>query len=252
MIRYIRRMVRAIWALILVAMVVASLGLSTAMTLFPAVLSAVVSTVELLTGRTTFVTEASVREKQLRADLDAERTARRQESAALRRRLAEQRVDYRGKRVSRGQAVRDTVERVSRRTSTAVARNLGSMAGEALPVAGAAVVVAATAWELHDSCELMKELRALDAAFHPDDPVSDNEVCGIEPPTLDMVWQAVSESPAAVWGAVVDLYGDLPKPSASTAYDWTASKVTGLWEWFSEPEPLQEASSLRDPTLFYP
>lgn len=234
--RLLLRTLAGLWSALMILLTVASLALSVAMTLFPAVLGAVATGVEALTGRKTVVAEARARETRLLADLDAERMARRTETAALRRELAAEAVPYRGARVAMREAVHDTAERVARRSSVAAGRTLGSTVGEALPVMGIGVIVAATAWELHDSCGLMKDMRALDAAFNPDNPVSEDEICGLKPPTRDEVWQAVKDSPGAAWESARGLYAELPEISVSASYDWTLARLSGIWELFDGAE----------------
>ncbi|MDS9467089.1 hypothetical protein RGQ15_05805 [Paracoccus sp. MBLB3053] len=240
-VRLILRTVGGLWSLVMILLMVTSLALSVAMTLVPQVLGAVASVVEAVTGRRSVVTETHAREARLNeriarqgADLDAERAARRAETRALRAQLADNTVQYRGRRIAMREAVHDTAERVSRRTGAAAARNVGSTFGEALPVIGVGVIAAATAWELHDACALMQEMRELDAAFNPDEPVTEDEVCGISPPSRDEVWQAVKTSPAAAWHGAQGLYDDLPEVSISASYDWTLGKLSGIWHWFED------------------
>lgn len=239
--RFLLRTLGGLWSLLMILLTLASLALSVAMTIFPAVLGAVATGVEAMTGRKTVVTQARARETRLLSELETERVARRTETAALRRELAEHAVPYRGTRVAMREAVHDTAERVARRSSVAAGRTLGSTVGEALPVVGVGVIVAATAWELRDSCELMKDMRALDAAFNPDDPVSEDEICGLKPPTRDEVWQAVRNSPGAAWDSARGLYGELPEISLSASYDWTLARLSGIWDWSGDdvaaPDP---------------
>lgn len=243
--RFLLRTLGGLWSALMILLTLASLALSVAMTLFPAVLGAVASGVEALTGRRTVIAETRARETRLLAELDAERVARRSETAALRRELAEKAVPYRGSRVAMREAVHDTAERVARRSSVAAGRTLGSTLGEALPLVGVGVVVAATAWELRDSCELMKDMRALDAAFNPDDPVSADEICGLKPPTRDEVWQAVKNSPGAAWDQARGLYDELPEISLSASYDWTLARLSGIWDGFDDAEtPAESAAHL--------
>lgn len=106
--RFLLRTLGGLWSLLMILLTLASLALSVAMTLFPAVLGAVASGVEALSGRKTVVAEARARESRLLADLDAERAARRSETAALRRELAQQAVPYRGSRVAMREAVKSS------------------------------------------------------------------------------------------------------------------------------------------------
>ncbi len=105
-----------------------------------------------------------------------------------------------------------------------------------LPVIGVGVIAAATAWELRDACLMMGEMRALDAAFNPDDPVREDEVCGMEVPTRAELWEKVRASPGAVWAGAQGLYDDLPELSA--AYGRGAGWLGGLWDQaFGEDAP---------------
>ncbi|SMO76682.1 hypothetical protein [Paracoccus laeviglucosivorans] len=239
------RTVTGLWSLLMVLLMVASVALSIAMTLLPQVLGAVASVVESVTGRKTAVTEARSQQARMTerlakadADLAAERTARRTETRALRQQIARMSdearlapVTYRGQRVAIREAVHDTSERVSRRAAVAATRNVGSTVGEALPVIGVGVIVAATAWELSDSCQMMQEMRELDAAFNPENPISEDEVCGIKPPTRDEIWTAVKSSPGTAWNGAKSLYADLPEVSISASYDWTLARLSGMSDW---------------------
>lgn len=53
-----------------------------------------------------------------------------------------------------------TLTRVTRRWQRAAARDVAVMPAEAFPASGAAVIVAAMAWELSDICETMKDMSA--------------------------------------------------------------------------------------------
>lgn len=223
--RLVLRTAGGLWSLLMIMVMAASVALSVAMTLLPGVLGAVSSAVEAVSGRKSVLSQQQAREARLNqrlmqadADLSAERSARRAETRALRQQIAAapaETVTYRGQRMAMREAVHDTATRVTRRAGLAAGRNIGSMAGEALPVVGVGVIVAATAWELSDSCEMIRELRELDAAFNPADPISEDEICGITPPTRDEVWQAVRSSPEAAWRQAQTLYADLPDMAGS-------------------------------------
>lgn len=122
-------------------------------------------------------------------------------------------VSYRGQKKRITAAVADTTKRISTRTAKGAARNVGSIAGEAIPVAGIAVVVGVTAWELKDACETMKDLRALELATNPnatEDP-SVAEVCGLEVPSKEQAWEAVKASPGQAWEKAKAYVPDLPE-----------------------------------------
>lgn len=271
--RVLVRTVGGLWSALMMVLMAASLTLTVLMSIVPGVLNAVAGSIEAVTGVRSVVTEGRLREERLVQDgqlreqqLQAESYAREQKllregriredklinelslsrqqaSAAtsradsLQRELATRQVSYRGQNISAREAVKDASDRISQRTATAAARNVGSTFAEALPVIGVAVIVAATAWELKDSCDLMREMRDLDAAFNPDDPVDPDEVCGMTPPTRAEIWAAVLASPGAIWSAAGKTYDSLPSLDLPKAYGWTVSKLSGFTKLFDdEPE----------------
>lgn len=121
-------------------------------------------------------------------------------------------VNYRGQRRLVGEAVGDTTTRVSRRIATAAARSAGSVAAEAIPVAGVAVILGMTAWELKDACDTMQDLRELDLAFNPDTSLDPevSEVCGRSVPSGQEIWQTVKDSPGKAWASAREHLPDLP------------------------------------------
>jgi len=124
-------------------------------------------------------------------------------------------LTYRGQRRLVGEAVGDTTTRVSRRIASAAARSAGSVAAEAIPVAGVAVVLGVTAWELKDACDTMQDLRELDLAFNPDTSLDPevSEVCGRTVPSGEEVWQTVKSSPGKAWASAREHLPDLPELS---------------------------------------
>jgi hypothetical protein len=152
--------------------------------------------------------------------------------------VAASRVTYRGASVAAREAVEDTAARVTRRLTVATTRNVTSMAGEALPVVGIGVVAAATAWEVHDACELMREIGELERAFAGTAP-SEDEVCGQQVPTRAELWATVKASPAAAWDAVSGLYDGLPDWSASGTYEGFVGWGAGAFDYVfgADPQP---------------
>ncbi len=101
--------------------------------------------------------------------------------------------------------VRKRAAHVSRRLKTRIAkraaRSVAAATGEAIPVAGIAIVVAATTWELYDACESMKDLAALDRVLQVSSNASESAatVCGLAAPTKESLWKTVRNSPAQAW-----------------------------------------------------
>lgn len=137
-------------------------------------------------------------------------------------------VTYRGQTRLLSEAVEDTTHRVSRRMAAGATRNAGSVVAEAIPIAGIAVIIGVTAWDIKDSCDTMKDLHELDLAFNPSaalDPEA-TEVCGMQVPTKDEVWQAVRSSPGKAWNGAKTYLPDLP--DLTTAWDSAADYIPDL------------------------
>lgn len=244
-----------LWSVLMMLLIAGSLALSIAMAVVPAVFAAVSGVVETVTGIRSLHSRQIARETRLADNLTraetraaaeaAERRAvtgradnlareladSRAAQARMARELADSPVTYRGTRMAAREAVKDTATRVSRRTAVATTRNVASMAGEALPVIGVGVIAAATAWELRDACLMMGEMRALDAAFNPDDPVTDDEICGLTPPTREELWQMVRSSPGAAWDAARGLYDGLPEVSLGGSYARISGWAGEVYDW---------------------
>ena len=122
-------------------------------------------------------------------------------------------VTYRGRKVALTHALSDTSKRISRRTVASASRNAGSVVAEAIPVAGVAVVLGVTAWDLKDSCDTMKDLNELERASNPSAELDAEalHVCGLQVPTKEEVWEAVKASPGAAWDAAADNLPELPE-----------------------------------------
>lgn len=150
------------------------------------------------------------------ADLDAKLTVKLQENAALRQEVAdlkaERLVTYRGNKRLIKDAVSDTSRRISTRTATGASRNLAATFGEAWPVAGAAVIVAATTAELYDACVIMQDLHELDVAFNPEAAFGADaqDVCGLRVPTAEEIWEKIKSSPGEVWRMATEALPGLP------------------------------------------
>jgi hypothetical protein len=174
---------------------------------------------------------ATVSDLKTRNDEFGRRNSRlKADNKLLKGKLMDTGVTYRGAKRSVREAVKDTSTRVSRRVATASARNVGSMAGEAMPVIGVGVIVAATAWELHDACEMIKDLHELDVAFNPEDAIDAREVCGMQAPTNAELWQTIRQSPGDAWKRVRGLYDNLPDVSFTGTYE----RMIGLaCRWFT-------------------
>lgn len=136
-------------------------------------------------------------------------------------------VTYKGQPKRLSAAVRETSERIAKRTAKSATRSAGSVIAEAIPVAGIAVVVGVTAWELKDSCDTMLDLYELERATTPTSEFKDQaaHVCGLETPTKEEVLTAIKSSPGKAWAAASSLVPDLPEMPEVQAFpsiDWKA------------------------------
>ncbi len=182
--------------------------------------------------------EVSARLLQSSQDNVAANRQLRQELASVRARPAVVAVTddvvYRGRRMRLTAAVSDTRDRVTRRVTRSSAQNIGSMAGESIPFWGIAIVVAATSWELADSCNLMTDLYELDVAMNPENAIDTTEVCGLRVPTKEELWAQVRKSPGAIWGEMKGMYTGLAEFEVGDAIrsSWTGSRdwVGGFFE----------------------
>lgn len=130
-------------------------------------------------------------------------------------------VTIRGQKRPIASVVGETSERIAKRTATGASRNVAATFGEAVPLYGIGVVIAATAWELRDACETMKDLHDLDVAFNPEKAKSPDitEVCGLKVPTKEELWQMVKSSPGKAVEIAKDVLPDLPDFEAPKI-DW--------------------------------
>lgn len=117
---------------------------------------------------------------------------------------AERVVTYRNQKRFLTEAVEDTSDRIAKRTVNRSARNVTAVFAEAIPVVGVGVVVGVTGLELRDSCNTLKDLKELELSFNPTATAEDDvqQVCGLEVPSRDEVWQTVRASPTQAWEAM--------------------------------------------------
>lgn len=127
-----------------------------------------------------------------------------QQVVALNKDLAEkaaQKVTYRAEKRTVAEAVSDTTSRISKRLKKTVAADISSMAAEAIPYVGVAIIVGSTANDIDQSCELMTDLHELDVVFNPDHAIDSREVCGMQVPTAAEVWAEMKSAPGAALDA---------------------------------------------------
>lgn len=141
-------------------------------------------------------------------------------------------IEFRGKKRSMRSVVNEVTGSVRLRTARVASANVGSMAGEGIPVWGIAVIVAATSLEIYSACDTMKDMHELELALMPDaPPASDdvNEVCGLAIPTATELWTMIKSSPGAAWDASSKFISNLPDHDFSVpswlSIPWGESKT---------------------------
>ncbi|GGB87389.1 hypothetical protein GCM10011363_00030 [Marivita lacus] len=130
-------------------------------------------------------------------NIAAERLATRQ----LREEIGDGLVDFGGRRIALRDAVGETADTVSSRAAKSATRETASMAGEALPYVGTAVIVGVTALEISDLCQTIRDMNALKRAFNPSLAPSEEEltVCSMPVPSRQELWNATVSAPGAAW-----------------------------------------------------
>ncbi|MBP1806725.1 hypothetical protein [Rubellimicrobium aerolatum] len=251
-----RLVLRTAWAMAVLAFLLGTTLASLATALSPVLLAAVSEAVEaVLPGRSAAARIEGLRRAELaglreaqadefaalerrhRAELDGLRRSHADDMAGLNRRAAAQADEIAALR-SRGAAVRGAVDRIVARSVRVQAANIGSMAGEALPVLGVAVIAATTAYEVKSTCDTVEDLIALDRVFNPDREIDPREVCGLPVPTADEVWAAAASSPAKVWTSMKETWPDsVPDPGWPASLDWLFPPSRSIEGWFFGREP---------------
>jgi hypothetical protein len=145
-------------------------------------------------------------------------------------------VNFRGRRVAVSEAVNETADLISSRSRNSASREIGSMAGEALPWVGTAVIVGVTTLELRDLCQTITDMNELKRAFDPTLVTDENQrtVCSMEVPSRQELWDATKSSPRRAWqqaSAVMPTLDDIRNIDLSEI-DWTAYQ-TSVGQGFS-------------------
>ena len=117
-------------------------------------------------------------------------------------------VLYRGERRAIKDVVTDATQRVGIAATKMIKADISGMAGQAVPYVGGVVIVAVTAYDLDQTCAMMTALHELDVAFNPDHAIDQNEVCGMQVPTVDEILEKAKAAPGAAIDAIIDMIPD--------------------------------------------
>ena len=164
---------------------------------------------------------------ELSGDLAAERIA----SKKIRNQLPEITSDlvaYRGRKMAVSEAVDLTADGISNRAVRSSSRSISSMAGEAIPYVGVAVIAGVTALDLKDLCDTIKDMNELKRAFNPELQPSEDEttVCSVIVPTKEELWETAKASPSKAWAAAREA---TPTLEDLREYEFPDIDWTGAW-----------------------
>ena len=148
-------------------------------------------------------------------------------------------VNFRGKKIPIKNAVDLTADTISKRAVKTSKREVSSMAGEALPYFGTAVIVAVTAMELVDLCDTIQDMNVLKRAFDPNLNPSEEEltVCSIKIPTRAELVEQLKASPEKAWKAAKEATPtieelkdiEIPDVDFKAVVAGSKGKATELW-----------------------
>ncbi len=131
------------------------------------------------------------------------------------RTAAERTVQRQKNEIARAKNEAGTItRRVRDRWRSAAPREIAFMPAEALPVVGTTVIVAATAWELYDMCETMKDMAELERVFDPTVPDSENvaTICSAQVPSRQDLVAMLADSPGTALKEAREYFNDLKAP----------------------------------------
>ena len=125
---------------------------------------------------------------------------------------------------------RSTANRVAGRLYRGSTRRVASMAGQAIPIIGSTLIWGLTAVEIHDACDAMTDLAALDAEIGDGKGVDLGTVCGIKIPTVAQVTEGVARGWTSAYQAAAELInGDGRVSVPAEAGRPTDAQARGLW-----------------------
>ena len=114
-------------------------------------------------------------------------------------------------------------DKISNRMRTNAARNLAAMPAEAIPYAGAAVVVGVTAFELKDACDTIADMQALNKLVDPTIQIDPDAVCGYRVPSAAELAAQIKTAPGDVYTEMEEWQIDIP------SWQTVQSSASNLW-----------------------
>jgi hypothetical protein len=150
-------------------------------------------------------------------------------------------------REARKKVTHETTSNVTRRVKKGALRNISSVAGEAIPFVGIAVIAGALAADVKDACDTAKDMAGLQAALDDEtDPESARQKA-IEAfdctelipnyddlPEKEDLWKSVKNAPRAAWETASSHYYQLRKIDWSERIEEVGGDaVDWINSWFS-------------------
>lgn len=147
-------------------------------------------------------------------------------------------VRYKDRQMPLADAVDEHTTAVRRRLVTSAQRNFGAMPAEALPWFGMSVILAATAWEVFDLCEALKDNHELAVAFNPGLKLSKDvtQVCATHLPSREELFEQIVAAPGDVWTVAQETYSDIEAtaPTMSDLGGYLATAKTATAEFTAQ------------------
>lgn len=103
----------------------------------------------------------------------------------------------------RATAVIKASKRLAVRSMTNATRNVSSVFAEAIPIVGTGIMLAVTAWDIHDACETMKDINELNTVFDHQQE-DQTKVCGMKVPTKEEVLAQIRTNTKATYQSAAD------------------------------------------------
>ncbi len=146
----------------------------------------------------------------------------------------------------RAMATRSFTEKLAKRTARNISINAASVGAEAIPFAGAAIVIGVTAMDIRDACETMKDLNTLNVSDFGQEGVNHHRVCGQELPKMEVIKAGLVKNWRSVYQTASNTLretGDAMTPQEPHLPSWGNTKGV-LCEMFSSIPGICSKSQL--------
>ncbi|WP_336098241.1 hypothetical protein [Roseovarius sp. CH_XMU1461] len=167
------------------------------------------------------------------------------------------------RREARKKIGRETAKKVKRRVQKGAVRSVSSVAGEAIPVVGVAVIAGALSLEIKDACETAADMAGLEAAYTSETDPETARTTAVDAfdcrsmlreempdfqslPSANEIWDMVKRSPGAAyetamvsgtitgvaaWAGDLDQHGDAILEIATSTANWMRETSSEANDW---------------------